>query len=148
MSSWLREKGADRDQVEAVLARLQELRLLDDERFALLYAEGKRDRSGWGSERIEEALLERGIDRSLANRAVAVDADEEVDRAASALEEKGFQLEDPSERQKALGFLGRRGYGAENSYEAIRRVRSSEERPKLGDNPGHSDLASGGSPRR
>ena len=131
-----------------MLARLEELKLLDDEKFALLYTEGKRDRSGWGSERIEEALLERGIDRSLASRVVAAEEGEEVDRAAFALEKKGFLLEDPAERQKALGFLGRRGFSAENSYEAIRQVRRAGDRSKMGAETADPDLASDGWLRR
>ena len=53
------------------MAELIELGELDDERFAFAFAEDKRELAGWGAERIEAALLDRGLDRALAERACA-----------------------------------------------------------------------------
>lgn len=129
---WMLEKGADPSVVPGVLARLEELELLDDERFARLYAEDKRERSGWGSERIEQALLDRGIEYALAGTAAAAPAGEEVERAVTILGERDFELENPPDRQRALGLLARRGFSAEVAYDAIRRARRNLSSPATG----------------
>ena len=122
------EKGADPSIVPGVLARLEELELLDDERFARLYAEDKRERSGWGAERIEQALLDRGIEYGLAGAAASAPSDEEVERAVGILRERDFELEDPVDRQRALGLLARRGF-SEVAYDAIRSARRNPPPP-------------------
>ena len=126
------EKGADPSVVPGVLARLEELELLDDERFARLYAEDKRERSGWGGERIEQALLDRGIEYGLAGAAAAAPSDEEVERAVGILRERDFELEDPADRQRALGLLARRGFSSEVAYDAIRSARRNPPSPSIG----------------
>lgn len=139
IEQWMLENGAEASAVPGVLARLKDLRLLDDERFAWLYAEDKRERSGWGAERIEQALLDRGIEYGLACAAAAAPAEEEVERAVGILRERGFELEDPADRQRALGLVARRGFSAEVAYDAIRRAR----RDRPASPTDHSSLGQG-----
>jgi regulatory protein len=61
LGEWLRGRGVAEDEAEAVVDHLVSIGTLDDARFALRFAEDKRQLSGWGSERIRAALLERGI---------------------------------------------------------------------------------------
>lgn len=123
VSAWLAEKGADPEEIEGILERLTALELVDDEKFASLYTEDKRSIAGWGSERIERTLIERGIPSGIARAAVAAGADEDVGRAVSVLLDRGADLEDERDRQRALGLLARRGFSSEDAYEAIRRLR-------------------------
>jgi len=51
-------------------------------------------------------------------------AEGEVELALALLRDRAAGLEDPRERQRALGMLARRGFDAEVAYEAIRRARS------------------------
>jgi SOS response regulatory protein OraA/RecX len=94
---------------------------LDDARFALRFAEDKRELSGWGSERIRSALLDRGVGAEEVEAAVAEGVDLEIERAERLLEERGAELGDESGRARALSLLVRRGYPLELSYEAIGR---------------------------
>ena len=78
--------------------------------------------SGWGAERIEAALVDRGLGRSLAELAAAEPREAQLERAASLLARRGEDLEDEAGRARALGFLTRRGYEYELAYDAIRRA--------------------------
>jgi regulatory protein len=120
LHAWLGERGIDEELVEDVIAELVEIGELDDERFAFAYAEDKRDLSGWGAERIEAALVDRGLGRSLAERAAGEPRDAQLERAVTLLEGRGTDLADEAERSRALSFLTRRGYEYELAYDAIR----------------------------
>lgn len=121
LREWLGEREVEPAEVQEALERLISIGELDDERFASRYAEDKRELRGWGPERIREALIERGIERRLAEAAVADERPEEqAERAARLLTERGDALDDDRGRARALGFLARRGYDYEVAYQAIR----------------------------
>ena len=120
LHAWLSGRGIDEEIVEDVIGELIEIGELDDERFAFAYAVDKRDLSGWGAERIEAALVDRGLGRSLAERAAAEPRDAQLERAVDLLGRRGADLGDESERSRALSFLTRRGYEYELAYDAIR----------------------------
>jgi regulatory protein len=122
MHEWLAGRDVRADVIDAVISDLIEVGELDDDRFARAYAADKRELSGWGPERIEAALVDRGLERSLAELAAYEDHDEQLDRATEQVRRRFPSLEDEFERAKALAFLGRRGYGYELSYDAIRRA--------------------------
>ena len=126
LTAWLRERDVEEDEIERVVRFLIENEALNDQRFAIAYANDKRELSGWGSDRIEEVLRKRGIRgdqiRVALNQEVEVG---EVDRAVGVLLQKGARVDDPKDRQKALGLLARRGYCGEDAYAAIRRLETS-----------------------
>jgi regulatory protein len=105
------------------MERLLAIGELDDERFAARYAEDKRELRGWGPDRIREALVERGIERSLAQEAAGgEDPTTQAERAADLLATRRRDLDDEAGRGRALAYLARRGYGSEVAYEAVRRA--------------------------
>jgi regulatory protein len=121
LAEWLERRGFAHDDVEAVLNRLAAAGALDDERFAHSYAEDKRALSGWGGERIRDALLAKGIDGATVDAALAADSHaDQVERARMLLVRRGRPLTDNAERQRALEYLARRGYEYEIAYEAVR----------------------------
>ena len=120
LGRWLRGRGVDEGEAADVVDHLVEIGTLDDERFAVRFAEDKRELSGWGSERIRAALLERGIDPADVEAAVADDGNE-LARAEQLLAERGLDVSDERGRARALGLLIRRGYESDLAYEAIRR---------------------------
>ena len=61
LATWLARRDVAAADVETVIDRLTAIGELDDERFARLFAEDKLELAGWGSERVREALLARGI---------------------------------------------------------------------------------------
>jgi regulatory protein len=125
LGSWLRGRGVEHQQVEVVVDQLVSTGVLDDARYARRYAEDKRELRGWGSERIRAALFERGVAVEDVEEALGDGGGEgEVELALGLLGDRGTDLEDPRERQRALGMLLRRGYDSEVAYEAIRRARS------------------------
>jgi regulatory protein len=121
LADWLAERGVGPDEAEAVVTRLTEEAVLDDERFALRYADDKRELAGWGAERIRDALLARGIAPEHIEAAVAADsATVQVQRASELLARRERGLESEADKASALGFLTRRGYSYEIAHEAIR----------------------------
>ncbi|HEX6116759.1 MAG TPA: regulatory protein RecX [Solirubrobacterales bacterium] len=122
LAEWLARRGYEQEDRIAALDRLEEVGELDDARFARRYAEDKRELSGWGPERIREALLARGVPLMEVEDALEADShDEQLDRATELLERKGGDLDSDVARGRALGFLTRRGYEYEIAYEAVRR---------------------------
>ena len=121
LGSWLRGRGVEQRKAEAVIEHLIEVGTLDDASFARRYAEDKRELSGWGSERIRGALLERGVAADDVDDAVASGGDEELERAVRVLRARPF-MRDNRDRQRALELLVRRGYASEVAYEAVRKA--------------------------
>jgi len=124
LARWLRERGVADDDVDEVVGRLTEIGELDDGRFALRYAEDKRELAGWGAERIRLALLARGIASEHVEAAVAVDSEGiQIRRASDLLARRERGLESDADRASALSYLTRRGYSYEIAHEAIRAAR-------------------------
>jgi len=121
LDGWLRQRGFAAQEVDGALARLTEAGELDDRRFALRYAQDKRELRGWGGERIREALAAREVPPELIEVALEAESrDAAVARASELLARRGRSLEGDAERSRALGFLTRRGYEYEVAYEAVR----------------------------
>ena len=118
----LLKKGVPEEEVEAAVAQLSELGYLDDARFASRFVEDRVTLDGWGSDRIERRLLELGVDREHVSAALrGRDFGTELDAAIALLQRRW--REPPAtdrERDRALGFLVRKGYDLEVAYDAIR----------------------------
>jgi len=122
MRDWLAKREGDPGEVDRIMSFLIRNLALDDRRFSYMFAEDKRDLSGWGASRIESTLRQRGIDPELARAAATESSESEVDRAVRLLGERGVKAETDRERGRALGLLARRGYSVDDAYAAIRRV--------------------------
>lgn len=120
LRGWLEARDVEGEEIEEALDRLLAIGELDDERFANLYAQDKRELRGWGSDRILRALIERGVERPLAERAAAEGPEEQAARAAALIRDRGDDLGRDSGRGRALAYLARRGYPSEVAYQAIR----------------------------
>jgi regulatory protein len=145
--SQLERKGISEIDADATVETLIEQHLLDDERFARLFVSDKRELERWGAERIRRGLNARGIDRALAEQALAAepetvdDANLDPPRAehcyanldpprAEHCGELGRALDllrrrfpDPPrerrDRNRALGMLLRKGYEQELAIDAL-----------------------------
>lgn len=123
----LARKGVSDTTAESVVEELVIQRLLDDARFAEMFVADKRTLEQWGSERIRRGLAERGVDRDLAEQALASGEDPgdenpqaELDRALELLRRR-FP-EPPRERRdrdRALAMLLRKGYESELAVDAL-----------------------------
>ncbi|MGA9856936.1 MAG: RecX family transcriptional regulator [Solirubrobacteraceae bacterium] len=122
----LERKGISEPVIEAATATLVEQGALDDDRFARLFVEDKRQLEQWGAERILRGLRARGIDRDRAEAALVLhrgDANEEETELgrALALLRRRFPSppEDRRERERALGVLLRKGYESDTALDAL-----------------------------
>ncbi len=113
-----------RDAIDELVA----VGLLDDVRFAKLFAQDKRELEQWGAERIERGLLARGIDRELAEVTLAEhDPDGELRRALALLARRFPRPPvDRRDRARALGVLLRKGFDSDLAVQAVRE--SAEDR--------------------
>jgi regulatory protein len=122
----LEAKRVEPDTIEQAVAELCELGYLDDARFAQRFTEDRRTLDHWGNERIERKLLASGIEAGLVAAALAGgDEGESQFDAALAVLTRRFRTppETERDRERALGFLVRKGYELETAYDAIRAYR-------------------------
>ncbi|HMJ37522.1 MAG TPA: RecX family transcriptional regulator [Baekduia sp.] len=118
----LEAKRVEPDTIEQTIAELLELSYLDDARFARRFVEDRRTLDHWGNERIERKLLSSGIAGDLVEAALA-DRDDggELEAALTVLSRRFREPpETDRDRERALGFLVRKGYELEVAYDAIR----------------------------
>ena len=113
---------------DEAIAILSDDGYLDDVRFARLFSQDKRELEQWGTERIRQRLLARGVDRdaiaaALADGGAASGPDQPASELERALSVLGRRFPSPPqnrrERDRALGTLIRKGYDPELALEAL-----------------------------
>lgn len=110
----------------AVVERLREVGLLDDERYAARLARSLSEVKHYPRRRIEQELRRRGISPVLAQAAVSDLEGEDFEQALEILRRKYYnKLNDPDSRRRVTAALARRGF----SYGAIRRAMDEMEMP-------------------
>jgi regulatory protein len=121
MRRHLESKGVAADSVESAIQTLTDQGYLNDVQFARAFAEDKRELEQWGDDRIQRGLLERGIDRELAEQTLGADDSEpEIERALGVLRRRfPTPPRDRRERERALGVLLRKGYESELALDAL-----------------------------
>jgi regulatory protein len=122
MRRHLEGKGVDEAGIDHAVAELAEQGYLDDARYAQRFVEDRVTLDGWGSDRIERKLVDLGVDREHISAALrGRDFGTELDAAIALLQRRWRQPPaDDRERDRALGFLVRKGYDLELAYDAIR----------------------------
>lgn len=110
----LRDKGIPDDSAERVLDRLAVAGLVDDQAFAESFVTAKHRDRGLGRSALRAELQRKGVDRAVAERAVAdIDDDAEARRAAELVAKKldSAMFAGPqAARRRLVGMLARRGY--------------------------------------
>ncbi|HKX24916.1 MAG TPA: regulatory protein RecX [Actinomycetota bacterium] len=127
----LARAGYEPDEVQVAIADLEEVGLVDDERFARELAEAKR-RRGMGRRAGLAALRAKGVDREIAEQAVGeVNPEDEADRAyelARARLERLRSMPPHVAYRRTMGFLVRRGFELVIASTAVRRAEAEVER--------------------
>jgi regulatory protein len=130
----LAQPGTPPAGIDAVIARLTGVGLLDDAAYATVVARSKLLGSGVSTRRLRAELARRRVDRTVADRAIqAVVADEAIDMAAQldAVARKKLRslagLDPLVRRRRAFGFLARRGYDADEIRRALESALGDED---------------------
>ena len=125
----LLQKGLPSADVEEVLTRLRDQKLLDDADFARNFARGKVLRAGTSRRRIVQELTRKGIARAQAEEAVeGLQESEGIDPSASIhrVAEKKWtslaKLDDFTRKRRLYAFLARRGFDPDEIRTAMERV--------------------------
>ena len=128
MQERLQQKGADEEQAEEAIEKLQEYGLINDERYANRVYEGWLNKRCYGRQHLAAELSKRGIGGELSQRVLARFTPElEAEQAANAAElflqrqrAKLAQLEDESLDSKAKLLLRNKIYAAAGRFMASR----------------------------
>jgi regulatory protein len=102
------------DIIGRVMDMLANYGYVDDAQYAQDYA-NERSQAGYCTRKISRELKERGIPQNLAEAALERVRPNEVKFAATALKLRWRNgvPDDPKEKQRAYGYLARRGFGPE-----------------------------------
>lgn len=122
-------KRVEPSTIDAAVEELVRAGYLDDARYAVRFAEDRRSLDSWGSERIERRLQAVGVAAEDVRAALeARDLLDEREAAIDALRRRHpTPPATPRERERALGFLVRKGYALDVGYEAVRAVGREDE---------------------
>ena len=118
----LEHRRVEPDTIDDAVAELERQGYLDDARFAQRFADDRRALDGWGPDRIERKLVAAGVDRAhIAAALAARDAGEELEAAVGLLRSRfAAAPRSDRDRERALGFLVRKGYELDLAYDAVR----------------------------
>lgn len=107
------DKQYSRDDAEEAIERLTEMKYLDDERYVEVFVRSKAEISCWSKIKIQMKLSEKGVDRKLAELEFEKYDWDEI-RLKAYVKRYGYtQPDDPKERNRRMGFLGRQGHKIE-----------------------------------
>ena len=120
----LRRKGFPSDEVEAAIARCQDLGLVDDERVAERFVEVRAATRGWGPNRLAAELRKRGVASDDAERTARVSSElgEEAMRTAlRKLEVRAPERwwRDSQRRARMISSLIARGFETDAAISAV-----------------------------
>jgi regulatory protein len=120
-------RDAEAEQVDSVLDRLEELKLLNDEEYAYNFALCRMVQEGWGPLKARQALIRRQITPQVADAA--------VDRARGSgdeavmlrvyldrISQKGGLPQDRKGIQKLISHLRRRGFYDVTIFRVLRQL--------------------------
>lgn len=122
----LLQKGSSAAEVDVVITRLREQKLLDDADFARQFARTKVLGAGASRRRIVQELTRKGVAREVADRAVAdlqetdgLDASAAIHRVARKKWTSLGKLDDFTRRRRLYAFLARRGFDPDEIRSAM-----------------------------
>jgi len=122
----LLQKGAGASEIEDVIDRLCEQKLLDDGDFARQFARAKLSGPGVSRLRVKQELSRRGVARDIADRAIQELEDEEgidpataVQRVAEKKWKSLAKLDAFTRKRRLYAFLARRGFNPDEIRSAM-----------------------------
>lgn len=114
--------GSDAAPVNQVLARLQELKYLDDKQYALDHCRMREKMSPRGKFLLKQELAKKGVNKQIIEEVVCTENVDELELALSALNKKKrlwTSLDPLKKKDKAFRFLASRGFNPDSIYKVI-----------------------------
>ena len=132
LSDKLRQRDFPADQIEAAIARCEDLGLVNDERVAERFVEVRAATRGWGPRRLAAELQKRGVPRDDAERMATVSSElgeEAIRTALRKLEARAPELwwQDSQRRARMISSLIARGFAADVAISAVTEMAASRE---------------------
>jgi len=132
LSDKLRHRDFPADQIEAVVARCEDLGLVNDERVAERFVEVRAATRGWGPNRLAAELQKRGVPRNDAERMATVSSElgeEAIRTALKKLEVRAPERwwQDSQRRARMISSLIARGFAADVAISAVTEKAASRE---------------------
>jgi regulatory protein len=126
LTELLAKRDVPDDAAEAVLDRLTEVGLIDDEAFAEAWVSSRQSGRGLARRALAAELRAKGVDGDVAALAVAVVDDEDERAAARQLVERRARsmqrLDEATATRRLMGMLARKGYGGGMAAAVVREV--------------------------
>lgn len=122
--SALRQNAYPEQTIARVMARLHDEGYINDADFSAQWA-GARTAKGMGVRRIRQELRLKGVSQDDIDEAIAsLDEDEALLSAVKMAEKasRGRNLSNPSDRQKVIAALARRGYDFATAKKALQQI--------------------------
>jgi regulatory protein len=120
LATKLKTRGHEEKEVSATIERLEEINYLNDERFAEIFVRSRLSKP-LGASRIQQELIQKGINSELAKTAIS-EADADWFELAKQLKERRFGEKistDFKEKAKQSRYLQYRGFDFEQIKYAI-----------------------------
>lgn len=136
LAAALRERDVPDEVAEEVLARFEEVGLIDDAAFADAWVESRHHGRGLARRALARELRTKGVDTSVIDEAIGQLDSEQEEETARALVERKLRTTRGLDRDKRLrrlvGMLARKGYGESVSLRVVRKALEAEgEDPEL-----------------
>lgn len=120
----LRQRGCAEDVATAVLDRLTEVGLVDDEAYARMLVRNKQETRGLAPRALTQELRRKGVAEEIIEDALAdIHPDDDADRARQLVEKRLRTmggLDRQVQTRRLAGFLARKGYDSNLAFRVIR----------------------------
>ncbi|HSJ52512.1 MAG TPA: RecX family transcriptional regulator [Anaerolineae bacterium] len=122
VTTYLKKRGMDEEQIETIVERLQQAGLLDDAAFAQYWVENRERFKPRGARALRYELRRKGLPDAEIERALeTLDASDSAYRSASRKAEQLRHLDRQTFSRKLIEYLARRGFDYEVAQEAANR---------------------------
>jgi len=122
----LRERGCAEDVATAVLDRLEQVGLVDDEAYASTLVRSQQSKRGLARRAIAHELRRKGVDDEvIRDQLEAIDDESERDRARALADKKlrsMHGLDATVQARRLAGMLARKGYSSTIAWAVVREV--------------------------
>lgn len=117
-----------RDAAENAARHMAEIGLVDDEAYARSLAAELLGRKGYAAQRVRQELLQKGIDRELAEQIIEETASDPVGKIRELIDRKyRAYLNDEKGCRRSVAALQRLGYRWEDIRTALNQIKDEEE---------------------